>query len=410
MRLAVLCFALAALALCHAKEVPVLPTEFTATATIAVPFMGSMTGPIYYSLSQGASRLDYTKWGSTYVQLNLLEDVQYNVTCAHGACQCENTTADFPMYSIPPVATYLGEEVVNGVDTEHWEMVMSSRISIDYYVGYLDSDDGRAVPYPVRVVFTMGRSRNQMDFADFAIADIVPAMFNPDQWNCALPPTYDSFIVSGYVYDATNRHVIPGATVVLTNDFHQTMTATADSNGKFTLQDVAEGTSNLAVSANGYLADEKAIVVSGPVAAGTIADVFLSPVLPTGNFRVVLTWGRAPADLDLYDFNQSNCKTYFNNRACPGTKLDIDQRAGYGPETITYQPNTGAHTVVVKRYSSGDLCTSGAKLDLYSATGHQFAIELDAEACAQSGTNLSWNAFAFDTASGTVTVNNSFSN
>jgi hypothetical protein len=204
--------------------------------------------------------------------------------------------------------------------------------------------------------------------------------------------------------------VVPRATVVLTNDFDQSLTATADKGGKFTLTDVIEGTSTLTVSAQGYLADEKTIAVSGPIAAGTTADIFLSPVLPVGDFRVVLTWGKAPADLDLYDFDQSNCKTYYNHRACTGTQLDIDQRAGYGPETITYQPNTGMHTVMVNRYSSGNLCSSGAKLDLYSATGHVLALELDAEACAESGTNLWWQAFVFDSATGEVTVNNTFSN
>jgi hypothetical protein len=33
----------------------------------------------------------------------------------------------------------------------------------------------------------------------------------------------------------------------------------------------------------------------GDIPAGTVADFYLSPVLPAGQYRVVLTWGAVPA-------------------------------------------------------------------------------------------------------------------
>ena len=54
--------------------------------------------------------------------------------------------------------------------------------------------------------------------------------------------------------------------------------------------------------------------------------------------RIVLTWSKTPADLDSYLSTPDGCVINYRARHCKraGTAdLDVDNRKGFGPETIT---------------------------------------------------------------------------
>ena len=51
-------------------------------------------------------------------------------------------------------------------------------------------------------------------------------------------------------------------------------------------------------------------------------------------YRIELTWGAEPRDLDshLYDANDNHL--YYGHREIPGANLDTDDTSGYGPENV----------------------------------------------------------------------------
>ena len=89
----------------------------------------------------------------------------------------------------------------------------------------------------------------------------------------------------------------------------------------------------------------------------------------TKQLRVVLSWGRAHADLDAYMLvppasgTGATCTTnYGNKNGCASARLDVDDRSYYGPETTTLtNPHDGVYSYLVHIYGKGSKCwdTSG---------------------------------------------------
>lgn len=107
----------------------------------------------------------------------------------------------------------------------------------------------------------------------------------------------------------------------------------------------------------------------------------ITPELPEGQYRIVLTWGANPSDLDSHITGQTSSGAsfhvyYSNMNAYDGdalvANLDVDDTTSYGPETITLTPTTtGTYKYYVYRYSgSGSISTSGAQVKLYKGNTH----------------------------------------
>ncbi len=97
------------------------------------------------------------------------------------------------------------------------------------------------------------------------------------------------------------------------------------------------------------------------------------------NFRIVLTWGPYPKDLDAHLAGPKpeggNFHIWWSNKVLIGGKdfLDVDDQNAYGPETITiYKPAKGTYDYVVHNFSSRrkrgslDLSYSSAHVDVYA--------------------------------------------
>lgn len=130
-------------------------------------------------------------------------------------------------------------------------------------------------------------------------------------------------------------------------------------------------------------------------------------------FRIVLTWGAYPKDLDAHlsgpkpeggDFH-----IWWRNKILIGGKnfLDVDDQSSYGPETITiYKPAKGVYEYAVHNFSgrrrrgSQDLSFSGAHVDVYSDG------RLQASYNVPSGMKGSvWKIFQIDQAQQIVPIN-----
>lgn len=76
-----------------------------------------------------------------------------------------------------------------------------------------------------------------------------------------------------------------------------TMSTYTNENGIFTFYNVTPGIYSISSQPTGYYTASRSVNVSGDILAGASADLQCSPVLPTGSFRVVLTWGANPPGL-----------------------------------------------------------------------------------------------------------------
>ena len=111
----------------------------------------------------------------------------------------------------------------------------------------------------------------------------------------------------------------------------------------------------------GYMSTYFNIKVFGGISMGN-QDMVISKSLKKNQMRAVLTWGGKPRDLDanlLYNLSNGGTghvnyanKTNIQNSVCI-SKLDVDDRDGYGPETMTiYNDKTGEYTYYVDNYSN----------------------------------------------------------
>ena len=106
--------------------------------------------------------------------------------------------------------------------------------------------------------------------------------------------------------------------------------------------------------------------------------------IPTGDLRIVLTWGKEPSDLDSHLIGpkaagDGNFHIYFHNKAYKNNGvinsfLDLDDVDGSGPETTTiYKMNqNGKYSFYVHNYSnsyehnSSAMASSGAQVKVYA--------------------------------------------
>ncbi|MFR2033716.1 MAG: hypothetical protein ACLS3P_06550 [Agathobacter sp.] len=127
----------------------------------------------------------------------------------------------------------------------------------------------------------------------------------------------------------------------------------------------------------------------------------ITPNLSGNNYRIVLTWGSNPRDLDshmvgsLSDGNPFH--VYYSQKSSYDGKiqvcnLDVDDTTSYGPETVTLNATTNKpYYYYIYHYAgSGSLATSEAQIKIYQGESlvGKFNVPTDL------GNNRYWNVFA----------------
>jgi hypothetical protein len=188
--------------------------------------------------------------------------------------------------------------------------------------------------------------------------------------NFALNASSGTGSVTGKITNAVTGLAISGATVKL-----GTTTKTTATDGTYSFTGVTAGGYTLTVSKSGFVTTSQSVTV----ASGTTKTVHvaLSPVDSSIKYRVVLSWGSAPYDLDshLWVPNGSGYGHVYwaskgSSTAFPYAELDVDDTSSYGPETITiHQNQTGVYQYWVYNYSgTPDITTSAAVVKLYNGS------------------------------------------
>ena len=200
----------------------------------------------------------------------------------------------------------------------------------------------------------------------------------------AVQPT--KYKITGTVRDAANGALLSGAGVKVrsgSNNKTGSVLTTAQTNkkGVFTLT-LNKGNYTLAISKKGYV--EYFVNVS--LTGNKTLSIAISKAIASTKYRFVLSWGSTPADLDLYVTGPSTgssrftvywkSKSFYQNSVYKAL-LDVDDRNGYGPETITLDLSkgiSGTYRIYVRDYtnrnsrSTSAMASSGAKIDVYSGS------------------------------------------
>jgi len=156
------------------------------------------------------------------------------------------------------------------------------------------------------------------------------------------------------------------------------------------------------------------LIVGGQ--ATTAQNGNASPQLSSGEFRIILTWGAIPSDLDTHltgptTNGGSRFHLYFFDKAPfdSNALLDLDDVSSSGPESTTMSGlSFGIYRYSVHDYSnrfstdSIEMSNAGAKVRVITSSGEQeFNITPNVAATV-------WTVFEINGATGTVTPVNQF--
>ncbi len=176
--------------------------------------------------------------------------------------------------------------------------------------------------------------------------------------------------IYGKVIDAVTGDPLNETLVIVKDrDTKETVTrAISDSSGKFIIP-VDHGRYVVFTGKKQYISDKFWVDVMGDFPQSVHA--VLTKIIPSQDYRIILTWDRYPIDVDAHlrgpHPGKEDFHIYWNRRTqVKGKKyLDRDDTASFGPETITiYGLDPGTYQYTVHNYSgrnetSGDALSRG---------------------------------------------------
>jgi hypothetical protein len=170
-----------------------------------------------------------------------------------------------------------------------------------------------------------------------------------------------------------------------------------DGEGRVLISTVDDGVYNFSFAKQGFIGAS----FTFEVIAGTIFSnrFSVSPLIELGAIRIVLEWGSKPRDLDAHLVKDGVYHISYHDKIVAddqSARLDLDDRNGYGPETITIRKtdSRGSYSYYVFDYSnknepgSKQIGKSKAIVRIYSNSGllNEFRVT-------KSMTGDKWNVF-----------------
>lgn len=180
------------------------------------------------------------------------------------------------------------------------------------------------------------------------------------------PPVPNGCAIEGVTVDATNNVAISGIELTLTPSGRTTISAT-DGSFSFTSLDAGSYTIYADDPSGQYLSSSKEVVCQ----AGQTTDVIVALPPVSEEWRIVLTWGVTPEDLDSHVWTPDDEHIWYGHNVGYKANLDVDDTSSFGPETVAITRLVdGTYVYAVKHYAgAGTLMNSGAQVQVFSPTG-----------------------------------------
>jgi hypothetical protein len=195
--------------------------------------------------------------------------------------------------------------------------------------------------------------------------------------------------VEGYILDALTGNGIYDVNIKTRSGINNRtgnviQSTQTNTSGYYIINSLSAGNYTIEVSKTNYLTTYFTVVCLGGTTNSNQNGV-ISPIIPIGETRIVLTWGDNPNDLDSHLTGPLNDGTRFHiyyihsgqNSLWPTiVNLDRDDVDSYGPETTTlYQQINGVYRFSVHDFTNRNdfnsyaLSQSGAQVRVYKNTG-----------------------------------------
>ena len=200
--------------------------------------------------------------------------------------------------------------------------------------------------------------------------------------------------VTGVVYSSAAGH--PRMEGVKVTASGSSASATTDSNGEFTIE-LPAGQRTLHFAKSGYQFSDVTVEVVADEETVVSEDIVGYPELTSGQYRIVLTWGADPRDLDSHLILPSGEDVYYYHKVASdgSANLDWDDTDSYGPETITIDTmKTGTYYYSVYHFAGDETVgRSGAVVKVYKSSGLWKTYEVSRAPNASSSTGRWWQVF-----------------
>lgn len=209
---------------------------------------------------------------------------------------------------------------------------------------------------------------------------------------------------SGMINNALTGSGVGGVSLSIRKGWNNTeygevvSSTVTDSNGNYSVT-LPLGNYTMVAEKSGYITGTVNIIVQSGTTGSQNGTI--TPIVSGDNFRIVLTWGQNPRDLDSHVVgtlsNGNAFHVYYNLKSqydgdVEVCNLDVDDTTSYGPETITLNATTSnPYYYYIYRYAgSGTVATSEAKIKVYQGENLVATFNVPND----QGSGDYWNVFA----------------
>jgi Carboxypeptidase regulatory-like domain/Fibronectin type III domain len=217
--------------------------------------------------------------------------------------------------------------------------------------------------------------------------------------------------LSGTIVDAFSGQGVDAVTINLRAGINVTSgpiaaTGITQDRGFFNFTDLAAGNYTAEALKSGYTNGYFTVICIGGTSTGNQQGT-ITPIIESGQTRIILSWGEEPSDLDSHLTGPTPESSRFHIFYAQETyavndvvyaDLDLDDTDSFGPETTTiYQQISGVYRFSVHDYSNRDsldstaLSKSGAQVKVYRGDALVAAFNVPVN---QGGTL--WTVFELD--------------
>jgi hypothetical protein len=224
-------------------------------------------------------------------------------------------------------------------------------------------------------------------------------------------PTIPLVEIKGFIKSAKDGLLIPSVSDLNFKAIYQATdgkvyTANLLPEGKYSVN-LPLGDYTRIVTLVGYTDNSQKVSVVGPSDETDGNNrIIMVPILDFNDWKMVLTWGKIPRDLDSHLLTPWGAKVYYGNKTVQNASLDLDNTTGEGPETIIIKDITsGIFKYYVNNFSrEANLVTSNAHVQLTKAGTQKGDFTVPTSPVLD--TNHAWHVFDVDISTGIVTTIN----